>query len=147
MGESCFNRREFLFCAGLGFLASLPVVVAAGSQAGSERKYPIPPADNVTIDHEVSIIVVRYQNEMYAFNLSCPHQNAAVKWLPKDQRFQCTKHDSKYTPVGVYTSGRATRNMDRLPIRRDGDSVLVDIDRMIQSDKDPAGWAAAAVAL
>lgn len=146
MGE-CVNRREFLFCAGLGFLASLPVVVAAGTQAGSERKYPIPAADNVTIDREVAIIVVRFQGHMYAFNLSCPHQNAAVKWLPKDERFQCTKHDSKYTPVGVYTSGRATRNMDRLPIRRDGDSVLVDINRMIQSDKDPAGWAAATITL
>lgn len=143
----CFNRREFLVCAGLGFLVSLPVVVSAGSQAGSERKYPIPAADSVTIDREVSIIIVRNQGHVYAFNLSCPHQNAAVKWLPQDQRFQCTKHDSKYTPVGVYTSGRATRNMDRLPIRRDGDSVLIDINRMVQSDKDPGGWAAAMVTL
>lgn len=145
--SECFNRREFLACAGLGFLAALPVTVMAGTQAGAERKYPIPAADSVTIDHDVSIIVARYQNHMYAFNLSCPHQNAAVKWLPNDHRFQCTKHDSKYTPVGVYMSGRATRNMDRLPIRRDGDAVLVDINRMIQSDKDPSGWAAATVAL
>jgi Rieske Fe-S protein len=116
-------------------------------EPGAERKYPIPPGDNVTIDRQISIIVVRYQGQMFAFNLSCPHQNAAVKWLPSDRRFQCTKHDSQYTPVGVYTSGRATRNMDRLPIRREGDSVLVDVDRMIQSDKDPAGWAAATVAV
>ncbi len=144
MGD-CFNRREFLVCAGLGFLVGLPVVVSAGTQQGSERKYPIPPADNVTIDRQISIIVVRFQNHMYAFNLSCPHQNAAVKWLPSDHRFQCTKHDSQYTPMGVYTSGRATRNMDRLPIRKEGDSVLIDVDKMIQSDKDPAGWAAATV--
>jgi hypothetical protein len=24
-----------------------------------------------------------------------PHQNAAVKWLPGDGRFQCSKHDSR----------------------------------------------------
>jgi hypothetical protein len=32
-------------------------------------------------------------------------------------------------------------------IRRDGDSVVVDPHRWIQSDKDPAGWAAATVAV
>ncbi len=145
--SSCFNRREFLVCAGLGFLATLPVVVSAGTQQGSERKYPIPAADNVTIDRQISIIVVRYQNKMFAFNLSCPHQNAAVKWLPSDHRFQCTKHDSQYQPDGVYKAGRATRNLDRYVIRRDGDSVVVNLHQWIQSDKDPAGWAAATVAV
>ena len=43
--------------------------------------------------------------------LSCPHQNNAVKWVAKDHCFQCTKHDSQYQPDGVYTSGRATRNL------------------------------------
>lgn len=143
----CFDRRDFLKCAGFGFLAGLPVVLTAGTQAGTERRYPIPGVDSVAFDRDTQIIVVRYQNHMYAFNLSCPHQNAAVKWLPKDQRFQCTKHDSKYTPVGVYTSGRATRNMDRLPIRREGDGVLVDTSRMIPSDKEPAEWANATVTL
>jgi len=145
--SGCLDRRDFLKCAGLGLFAGLPVVLSAGTQAGSERKYPIPAVDSVNVDRDAQIIVVRYQSHMYAFNLSCPHQNAAVKWLPKDQRFQCTKHDSKYTPVGVYTSGRATRNMDRLPIRRDGDSVLVDASKMIQSDKDGAAWANATVSL
>jgi Rieske Fe-S protein len=145
--DSCFDRREFLRCAGLGFLVGLPVVLTAGTQAGAERRYPIPAGDSVNVDRGAQLIVVRYQNHVYAFNLSCPHQNAAVKWLAKDQRFQCTKHDSKYTPVGVYTSGRATRNMDRLPVRRDGDAVFVDTSKMIQSDKDPAAWTNATVAL
>jgi hypothetical protein len=35
--------------------------------------------------------------------------------------------------------------MDRLPIRRNGASVVVNLDRMIQSDTDAAGWAAAVV--
>ena len=55
---------------------------------------------------------------VYAFALACPHENAAVKWVAKEQRFQCTRHDSRYTPEGQYTSGRATRNLDRFPIRR-----------------------------
>jgi len=127
---------------------AMPLEFTEGTRHANQTvSYPIPAADGAQIDKKNEVILVRWQGAVYAFNLSCPHQNAAVKWLPQDHRFQCTKHDSKYTPVGVYTSGRATRNMDRLPIRRDGDSVLVDINRMIQSDKDPSGWAAATVAL
>jgi hypothetical protein len=58
---------------------------------------------------------------------------------------QCTKHGSKYTPEGVYMSCRATRNLDRFPIKRDGNQIVVDLDHMIQSDKDPIGWANAAI--
>jgi hypothetical protein len=35
--------------------------------------------------------------------------------------------------------------MDRLNIRRDGDMLAVDLSRMLKSDKDPAGWAAAPI--
>jgi hypothetical protein len=44
-------------------------------------------------------------------------------------------------------SGHATRNLDRCPIRIDGNQIVVDLDHMIQSDKDPSGWAAANVAV
>jgi len=80
-------------------------------------------------------------------HLACPHQNAAVKWLPADDRFQCTKHNSKYTPDGAYIAGRATRNLDRFAVRRDGNVVVADLERLIQSDKDAAGWAAATISV
>jgi Rieske Fe-S protein len=79
--------------------------------------------------------------------MACPHQNAAVYWLPKEQRFRCSKHDSKYQPSGTYTSGRATRNLDRFPIRRDGDAVMVDVTRVFRSDQDAAAWTNAVVTL
>ena len=101
--------------------------------------------DGVNIDRKTGVIVVRSQGQVYAFNLSCPHENTALKWLQKDMRFQCPKHESKYTPNGTFTSGRATRNMDRLNIRRDGDMLVVNLSHMLKSDKDPAGWAAAAI--
>ena len=50
------------------------------------------------------------------------------------------EHNSKYTPEGVYIAGRATRNMDRFVVRRNGDGVVADLNHMIQSDKDPAGF-------
>jgi len=143
----CLSRRNFLqIVAALGF-ATLPVLFVEGVEAASEQKYPFPASEGVTIDRKQQVIVVRTQAQVYAFNLSCPHENTALKWLPKDNRFQCPKHESKYQPNGTFTSGRATRNMDRLAIRRDGNDLYVDLSHIIKSDTDSAGWAAAAIAV
>jgi len=45
----------------------------------------------------------------------------------------------------MYVAGRATRNLDRFPIRRAADTVVIETSRVFQSDKDPAGWNAAMV--
>jgi Rieske Fe-S protein len=123
------------------------VYLTDGTQTGGERRYPIPTTDSVNIDRSASLIMARFEGHVYVFALSCPHENNAVKWVPKDHRFQCTKHDSQYRPDGVYKGGRATRNLDRYVIHRDGDSVVVNLHQWIQSDKDPAGWAAATIAV
>jgi len=153
------SRREFLESAGCfgmmiamlglssGRAFALPVYETEGEQSGSERRYSIPSADSVNIDHASQLIVARVESRVYVFALSCPHQNNAVKWVAKDHRFQCTKHDSQYKPDGVYMAGRSTRNLDRYVISREGESIVVDLHRWVQSDKDPAGWAAAFVAV
>lgn len=136
------GRRDFLReMAGLavGFLVGRPL------PASAEVAYPIPSADGVTIDRDNQVILVRFRGSCFAFALSCPHQNTALRWLGDDGRFQCPKHKSKYSPDGAFLSGRATRNMDRLPIRRDGTRLLVDADRVYESDRDAAGWAGAYV--
>ena len=159
MSDHDETRRQFLQTGGCFALAlaaagvlsrellAQPITTITGTTSGQERTYPVPAADGISIDRVEQVILVRSQNRAFAFNLSCPHQNAAVRWVENDHRFQCTKHDSKYQPDGVYTSGRATRNMDRFPIRRNGASLVVNLDRLIQSDVDAAGWAAAVVAL
>jgi len=151
------TRREFLQTAGcfgmtlavLGLgtcdAVALPIGTTSGEQSGSERRYPIPTSDSVNIDHGAGLIVARYQNHVVVFALACPHENNAVKWVAKDHRFQCTKHDSQYSPDGIHTEGRATRNMDRYVIRRDGNSVVVDLHKWVQSDKDQAAWTAAQI--
>jgi Rieske Fe-S protein len=147
------TRRRLLSagsCTIAAWLAGLRWSEAAGTPASNgsqERSYPIPAADGVTIDREAQLILVRQQQEVYAFNLSCPHQNAAVRWNAGGQRFQCSRHDSRYAVDGTHTSGRATRNMDRFPIHRTGDTLVVDVSRIVRSDQDPAAWAAAHVSL
>jgi nitrite reductase/ring-hydroxylating ferredoxin subunit len=158
-GPGVPSRRAFLqlaacvtiSAAALGLSATdaeaLAVGFVEGTPAGSERRYPVPAADGVTIDKTGQVIVVRYQGHLYAFNLACPHQNQMLRWLPKEGRFQCPKHESKYQPTGVFMTGRATRNMDRLGVRVEGAELLVNVDRMFKSDQDPSGWAAATAAV
>jgi Rieske Fe-S protein len=83
----------------------------------------------------------------YAFALSCPHQNTALRWADAEHEFQCPKHHSKYQPDGTFITGRATRNMDRYAISRQGGNVVVDFDTLYRDDEDPKGWTAAAVRL
>ena len=99
------------------------------------------------IDRDNEVILARYQNAVYAFNLSCPHQRTALRWNDVDKQFQCPKHHSKYDPKGDFISGRATRGMDRLAITRQGANVVVDIDTMYKEDEDTPQWTAAFVKL
>jgi nitrite reductase/ring-hydroxylating ferredoxin subunit len=157
----CHSRRGFLrdaaaaAAAALGAIGVRPAVavalpirwVSALVRAGAGATYPVPVADGVQIDRDNQVILVRWQNAVYAFNLSCPHQNTALRWDEADARFQCPKHHSKYQPDGTFISGRATRNMDRFTVRQDANTIVVDLDAMYKSNEDQAGWAAAVVHL
>ncbi|HKG94589.1 MAG TPA: Rieske (2Fe-2S) protein [Gemmatimonadaceae bacterium] len=128
--------------------AALPIRLVSGSRlADGARRYPLPAADGVQIDRDAQVILVRWQDAAYAFALSCPHQNTALRWLERDGRFQCPKHGSRYRPDGTFIEGRATRSMDRYAVRRDGAELVVELDTLYKQDADPAGWNAAVVRL
>jgi Rieske Fe-S protein len=109
--------------------------------------YPIPVQDGATIDKDKRVILVRWENNAYAFSITCPHQNTVLRWLENDHRFQCPKHESKYQPDGTFISGRATRGMDRYGIAREGDNLVVDTSVMKKESDDREGWLAAVVKL
>ena len=146
------DRRDFLRSAAaiaIGALGlSLPIRSATAKVLSSaigkkSLSYPVPASDGADIDRDNEVILVRYQNEVYAFNLSCPHQNTALRWSADDHEFQCPKHKSHYRADGTFIEGRATRGMDRFAVRRDGDKVIVDLDKLYQQDKDAAEWKSA----
>jgi len=157
------ERRAFLRVAAGAALASfgalglataeafaLPVVPigALPSRAGEraeEKRYPIPAADGVSIDRDNSVIVARAAGRVYAFSLSCPHQNTALRWNDGDHEFQCPKHKSRYRPDGTFIEGRATRAMDRLAVKKDGATLVVDIDVAFEQDKQAKEWGEAFV--
>jgi Rieske Fe-S protein len=166
-GDQCHacpvaSRREFLRDAAVavaGIAATLGFARSAGAlpehfqiratralaRAGDQLSYPIPATDGAQIDREAQVILVRWQNAIYAFNLSCPHQHTALRWDETDHQFQCPKHHSKYQPDGEFISGRATRGMDRFGVRRDGEKIVVDVNAMHKQDEDSAGWNAALI--
>jgi Rieske Fe-S protein len=127
-------------------LSALPVyLVSAISAHGKEVTYAIPAGDSVNIDRDKEVILARTGSLVFAFDLSCPHQSTALRWLESDKRFQCPKHKSLYSAEGLYIEGRATRSMDRHAIRRDGNNVTVDIDKVFEEDHDAPLWKAAFV--
>lgn len=154
--SGCAGRREFLRAAlsGTASIAALTllgpanaIAAVAPRVAGGTVRYALPAADGVSIDSANEVILCRSNGEVFAFALSCPHQNTALRAMPKNAGFQCTRHKSKYLPNGTFVSGRATRNMDRLQITREGGQIVVDPDLAFESDVDPAKWAAALVKL
>ena len=161
------GRREFLAnslgplvaLASLSMFLPVSEIVALSassnpSEAGPNHiaarvsvSYPIPTADGVSIDKTHDLMICRSDSSLFAFALACPHQNTALRALPGVAGFQCPRHKSRYQPNGTFVSGRATRNMDRLPISREGDVIEVNVDVAIRSDKEPQKWAAAMVKL
>jgi len=136
------SRRSFLASAAL----MLPVI-ANVRISREEKSYPIPAADGVQIDKDQDVILSRTEGRIFAFSLACPHQNTALRWDGGRSRFQCPKHKSIYTPEGVFVEGRATRSMDRFAIRKDGSSIVVNLDSLYEQDKDTDKWAKAFVTL
>lgn len=156
-GCALVARREFLRNAALA-LVTLGVAPALASAAPvafvqpiassrEEATYPIPAADGTQIDKAHDAILTRWQGKVYAYSLACPHQNTTLKWSDKARQFECPKHHSRFTPDGFYIkdSGRATRGLDRLPIRRDGGNVVVNLDKTYQEDENAAEWTSAFV--
>jgi nitrite reductase/ring-hydroxylating ferredoxin subunit len=155
------SRRDFLGKASCAVLAALvasgvaavdasafPLSPAlAEAEQGSERLYPLPSADGAGIDRDNQVILVRCGNRVYAFSLACPHQNTALRWRPRDQRFQCPRHNAKYRPDGTFISGPSTRDMDRFALRLESGKVAVDLSKLYRSDRQKSEWETAVLVL
>ena len=158
---AAIQRREFLRAGTLALVSlgllggasrgaqAMPVIGDAtvlASRPGDrheEKRYAIPAGDGVAIDKDNGVIVARLAGKVYAFSLACPHQNTALRWEADDKQFTCPKHKSHYKADGTFIEGRATRDMDRLAVRKDVLALVVDVDTLYQQDLNLAQWTAA----
>lgn len=154
------DRRTFLSDATL-------LAVAVLSQLGASRSvmaqtlglitgepaptggtsYALPTSDGAFADTANKVLLVRANNSVYAFSLACPHRGASLVWHGDESRVYCPKHKAKFLPDGVHDSGRATRDLDRHPLRREGERVVVDIAIQLRADSNSAAWNAASLRL
>lgn len=155
------GRRDFLIDALRASAAAMAAIgvapagahamplrwISALASTSKDKTYPIPAADGVQIDKENEVILSRVGKQVYAFALACPHQNTALRWEADDNRFQCPKHKSRYRPDGTFIEGRATRSMDRYPVKLAGGQIVVDIDKVLQEDMEKTVWQQAVVTL
>jgi nitrite reductase/ring-hydroxylating ferredoxin subunit len=160
-GCALIDRRNFLKDAGAWAAAILvalgmsadrafaePIELVASNGGGREDKsWTLPAKDGTQIDKQNEAIIVRWQGKVFVFALSCPHQNTALRWSGKDNQFECPKHHSRFEPDGEYVkdSGRATRGLDRFAVRKDGNNVVANLDKLYQEDDDEAAWKVAFV--
>ena len=154
-GCTLLGRREFLRDAAFAVAALAAVGGTAGAMPvhfmnaiavrDEMATYPFPAVDGVYIDSKKEVIVSRSAGQVYALMLACPHQNTALRWNSKDQKFQCPKHHSQYKPDGTFIDGRATRSMDRFAVAHEGGNLVVNLDKVFEQDRDATGWKAAAV--
>jgi Rieske Fe-S protein len=155
-GCAVLARRDFLRTAGvmaastLMALGATPAIASAApmefisARGGSreEKTYPLPAKDGTQIDKDNDAMITRWQGKVFVYGLACPHQNTALRWYDKEAQFECPKHHSRFTPDGIYVkdSGRATRGLDRYAVRKDGNNVVVNLDKLYQEDEDEASW-------
>ncbi|MEO7102406.1 MAG: Rieske (2Fe-2S) protein [Gemmatimonadaceae bacterium] len=156
MGRRLFLQRAgFAAAAALGALGAMRSTAFAAAVStiepslarGNVRSYTIPAGDGVYVDAANDVILARWQNQMYAFSLKCPHRGATLEWRQAENRVFCPKHKARFRPDGAHDSGRESRDLDRFDIRRAGTGVVVDLATVRRADNDAAAWRAAAVSV
>ena len=63
-----------------------------------------------------------------AYSAICTHQACDVKtWLPKEKMLVCFCHSSKFAPLDAakVTAGPATRSLPGIPLKLDGDHLVI----------------------
>lgn len=162
-GCALVARRDFLREAGAAAVTILVALGAAPARAAAapiefvsalsggrqDKAYALPAKDGTQIDKDNGLMITRWQGKVYVFSLACPHQNTALRWYDKDGAFECPKHHSRFEPTGSYVkdSGRATRGLDRFGVRKDGNNVVADLDKLYQEDEDESAWKTAFITI
>jgi cytochrome b6-f complex iron-sulfur subunit len=68
--------------------------------------------------------------KMQALYRKCVHLGCSVPHCDTSSLFECPCHGSKYRLTGEYYGGPAPRGLDRFPIAKEGDAVVVDTGRV-----------------
>lgn len=141
------DRRTFLLLTGFGALAgSLPIFLkthleqadaetaiaqTATFQAVGNLNQLRSPQDQVRGSISgIPVVVIRRPGnptELLAFNRRCPHEGCRVDWQGEANQFICPCHNAEFSTSGSVTRGPARSPLQRLPVRVEGNQILVQV--------------------
>lgn len=81
------------------------------------------PPDGALVFRQARVAVLRAGDEVYALSLTCTHLGCTVSVTPTG--LVCPCHGSTFSRTGEVLRGPATRSLDRLAVRLEGNSVVV----------------------
>jgi cytochrome b6-f complex iron-sulfur subunit len=73
----------------------------------------------------VSVLVVRTRESLRAFSLVCTHLGCIVEWQADKKEFYCPCHDGRFDEFGDVLAGPPPIPLEQIPVRVDGDTVMV----------------------
>jgi cytochrome b6-f complex iron-sulfur subunit len=100
----------------------------------------LPPVDGPPLRHQAGrFYLIRNLEGLLAFSWTCTHLGCTVPWAPAEGRSHCPCHQSVFDRQGRVLSGPATRPLDLMPIRIDGERVVVDTGAIVRRADYDAG--------
>ena len=94
-----------------------PVLSFVTWRGGAVVKVRFGPEDMADHAYRDGVFLIRSGGEFTALSARCTHLCCIVSWDGARGRFVCPCHRSEYDAKGRRLSGRATRDLDRLPAR------------------------------
>ena len=117
--------------------------------SGEDKSYPVPAADGAQIDKDNGTILTRWQGNVYVYSLACPHQNTGAALVRQGQSVRVPEAPFALPAGRRIRQGqrRATRGLDRFAVRKDGNNVVANLDKMYKQDDNEADWTAAFITI
>lgn len=129
------NRRNFINCFGVGWIASsLPIAIAACSSQVSKDWQTIGTSGELAKTGQLLdknsplgpvLVVSTSKTNLVAVNPTCTHAGCAVTWKSDAKKFLCPCHASEFGVDGKVQKGPATKALKTYSAKIQGNSVLV----------------------
>ena len=106
---------------------------------GELGKYADLPVGSVSEEFRGQRIwIVRLPDRIAALGVTCTHLGCLTDWVENERKFRCPCHGSVFLQDGTNVAGPAPRALDRLEIRVEDGTIVVDRSKRFQREK--GGW-------
>lgn len=140
------SRRAFLRNAVLGSVVIVGLEVLVGfayffwpnktGAFGRDITVPldlVPPTGDPPYRNQTGkFFIITNDDGSLALYWKCPHLGCTVPWSPPEDMWHCPCHGSIFNRHGERVAGPAPRPMDLMPMRVEGNNVIVETGTIIQ---------------